>query len=210
MPQPFSSTNLGIPLKPILDPLARSDVSIGQSPYILVRATPELSVERPFGDRLGAHARATVIQAGFWRAELLMEMVLEGWELILGCHSSICRETFAVGRCVSKLGQRPNSACDVGLPLELTSGLGRDRGESGGLRGVLVAPARHREKLGCLFMGIVGSGCARSRIVGLGLIGSERWISRGLEGSQCRIVRPGEDLWSLGQLRHWADQIRRG
>ena len=62
----------------------------------------------------------------------------------------------------------PNSACDVGLPLELTSGLGRDRGESGGLRGVLVAPARHREKVGFLFMGIVGSGCARSRIVGLG------------------------------------------
>ena len=104
----------------------------------------------------------------------------------------------------------PNSACDVGLPLELTSGLGRDRGESGGLRGVLVAPARHREKLGCLFMGIVGSGCARSRIVGLGLIGSERWISRGLEGSQCRIVRLREDLWSFGQLRHWADQVRRG
>ena len=42
----------------------------------------------------------------------------------------------------------PNSACDVGLPLELTSSLGRDRGESGGLRGVLVAPARHRVKLG--------------------------------------------------------------
>ena len=67
---------------------------------------------------------------------------------------------------VSPLGWRgPNSACDVGLPLELTSGLGRDRGESGGLRGVLVAPARHRVKLGCLSMGIVGSGhmLARSR-----------------------------------------------
>ena len=88
----------------------------------------------------------------------------------------------------------PNSACDVGLPLELTSGLGRDRGESGGLRGVLVAPARHREKLGPLLMGIVGSGCARSGTMGLGLVGSERWISRGLEGSQCRIVRLREDL----------------
>ena len=95
---------------------------------------------------------------------------------------------FSFGRGKPACPQGPNSACDVGLPLELTSGLGRDRGESGGLRGVLVAPARHREKLGCLFMGIVGSGCARSRIVGLGLVGSERWISRGLEGSQCRIV----------------------
>ena len=64
----------------------------------------------------------------------------------------------------------PNSACDVGLPLELTSGLGRDRGESGGLRGVLVAPARRREKLGRLFIGIVGSGCTRSRIMRLGLV----------------------------------------
>ena len=76
--------------------------------------------------------------------------------------------------------------------------------------GVLWAPARHREKLGRLFMGIVGSGCARSRIVGLGLVGSERGISRGLEGSQGRIVRLREDLWSFGRLRHWVDQIRRG
>ena len=104
----------------------------------------------------------------------------------------------------------PNSACDVGLPLELTSGLGRDRGESGGLGGVLVAPARHREKLGRLFMGIVGSGRARGGIVELGLVGTERWVSRGLEGSQSRIVSLREDLWSIGQLRHWADQIRRG
>jgi len=52
----------------------------------------------------------------------------------------------------------PNSTCDVALPLELTSSLGRDRGESGGLRGVLVAPARHREKLGQLSTGIVESG----------------------------------------------------
>ena len=66
--------------------------------------------------------------------------------------------------------KRPNSACDVGLPLELTSGLGRDRGESGGFGGVLVAPARRREKLGRLFIGIVGSGCARSRIMRLGLV----------------------------------------
>ena len=35
-----------------------------------------------------------------------------------------------------------NSACDVGLLLELTSGLGRDRGESGGFGGVLVAALR--------------------------------------------------------------------
>ena len=61
----------------------------------------------------------------------------------------------------------PNSACDVVLPLELTSGLGHDRGEPGGLGGVLVAPARLREKLGQLFVGIVGSGCARSGIAGL-------------------------------------------
>ena len=67
-------------------------------------------------------------------------------------------------------GLGPNSACDVALPLELTSGLGRDRGESGGLRGVLVAPARRREKLGRLFIGIVGSGCTRSRIMRLGLV----------------------------------------
>ena len=66
--------------------------------------------------------------------------------------------------------QGPNSACDVALPLELTSGLGRDRGESGGLRGVLVAPARRRVKLGRLFIGIVGSGCTRSRIMRLGLV----------------------------------------
>ena len=56
MPRPFSLTNLGIPLKPILDPLARSDVSIGQSPCDFVRATPELSVETPFGDRKGSAA----------------------------------------------------------------------------------------------------------------------------------------------------------
>ena len=71
---------------------------------------------------------------------------------------------------VESLVRGPNSACDVGLPLELTSGLGRDRGESGGLGGVLVAPARRREKLGRLFIGIVGSGCTRSRIMRLGLV----------------------------------------
>ena len=73
-----------------------------------------------------------------------------------------------------------------------------------------MAPARHREKLGRLFMGIVGSGRARGRIVGLGLVGTERRVPRGLEGSQGRIVRLREDLWSFGQLRHWADQVRRG
>ena len=48
----------------------------------------------------------------------------------------------------------------------------------------LRAPARHREKLGHLFMVIVGSGCARSRITGLGLVGSDMRVSRGLEGLQ--------------------------
>ena len=78
MPRPFSMTISGIPLKRILDPLARSDVSIGQSPCDLVRATPKLSVEMPFGDQKGVGRRATVIPAGFWRAELSKEMVLEG------------------------------------------------------------------------------------------------------------------------------------
>ena len=63
-----------------------------------------------------------------------------------------------------------------------------------GLGGVLVAPTRHREKLGCLFMGFVGSSCACSGIVGFGLIGSDRWITRELEGSQGRIVRSREDI----------------
>ena len=39
MPRPFSSTIIGIPLEPILDPLGHNDVSIGQSPSDLVRAT---------------------------------------------------------------------------------------------------------------------------------------------------------------------------
>jgi len=91
MPRPFSMTNLGIPLKPILDPLARSDVSIGQSPCDLLRATPKLSVKIPFGDRKGVGLRATVIPAGFWRAELSKEMVLEGFQLIFDYHSSIPR-----------------------------------------------------------------------------------------------------------------------
>ena len=69
-----------------------------------------------------------------------------------------------------------------------------------------MAPARHHKKLGWLFMGIVGSGCARSGIAGLGLIGSNWWISRGLEGSQGTIMGPHEDLWSFGQLQHWVDQ----
>ena len=92
------------------------------------------------------------------------------------------------------IGKGPNSACDVGLPLELTSGLGRDRGESGGLGGVLVALARHREKLGLTSIGFVGSGCARSGIKVLGLVGSDRWISRGLGGLQGIIVRLREDI----------------
>ena len=91
-------------------------------------------------------------------------------------------------------GRGPNSACDVGLPLELTSGLGRDRGESGGLGGVLEAPARHREKLERLFIGIVGSGCARSGVARLGLVGSDSWISRELECLQRIIVRLREDI----------------
>ena len=63
MPRPFSMTISGIVLHPIMDPLARSDVSIGQSPCDLVRATPKLSVEMPFGDRKGVGRRATVIPA---------------------------------------------------------------------------------------------------------------------------------------------------
>ena len=70
MPRPFSLTMLGILLEPILDPLGRSDVSIGQSPSDWLGATPKLSVEMPFGDRKGVGLRATVIPAGFWRAEL--------------------------------------------------------------------------------------------------------------------------------------------
>ena len=63
MPQPFSMTNLGIPLKPILDPLARSDVSIGQSPCDLLRATPKTIRWLPFRDQEGGDARARVIPA---------------------------------------------------------------------------------------------------------------------------------------------------
>ena len=91
MPRPFSLTNSGIPLKLILDPLAHSDVSIGQSPCDLLPATQKLSVERPFEDRKGAGSRATVIPAGFWQAELSKEMVLEGFQLILDYHSSMPR-----------------------------------------------------------------------------------------------------------------------
>ena len=86
MPQPFSMTNLGMLLQPIMDPLARSDVSIGQSPCDLVRATPKLSVEMPFCDQKGVGRRATVIPAGFWRAELSKEMGLEGFQLIFDYH----------------------------------------------------------------------------------------------------------------------------
>jgi hypothetical protein len=58
----------------------------------------------------------------------------------------------------------------------------------------MVAPARHREKLGRLSIGFVGSGCARSGIEVFGLVGSDRWISRGLEGLQGIIVRLHEDI----------------
>ena len=63
MPRPFSMTISGIVLQPILDPLARSNVSIGQSPCDLLPATPNLSVGLPFCDEDGAHASATVILA---------------------------------------------------------------------------------------------------------------------------------------------------
>ena len=83
--------NSGMLLQPIMDPLARSDVSIGQSPCDLVPARPKLSVQMPFRDRKGVGTRATVIPAGFWRAELSKEMVLEGFQLILDYHSSMPR-----------------------------------------------------------------------------------------------------------------------
>ena len=57
-----------------------------------------------------------------------------------------------------------------------------------------MAPTRHCEKLGRLFMGFAGSGCARSGIVGFALIGSDRWITRELEGSQGINVRSREDI----------------
>ena len=63
MPQPFSLTNLGIPLKLILDPLSCSNISIGQSLCDLLPATPKLSVGLLFHDKDGAHAPATVILA---------------------------------------------------------------------------------------------------------------------------------------------------
>jgi len=84
--QPFSMINSGMLLQPIMDPLARSDVSIGQSPCDLVPARPKLSVQMPFRDRKGVGTRATVIPAGFWRAELSKEMVLEGFQLIFDYH----------------------------------------------------------------------------------------------------------------------------
>ena len=57
-----------------------------------------------------------------------------------------------------------------------------------------MAQARHREKLGRISIGFVGSGCARSGIEVSGLVGSDRWISRGLEGLQGIIVRLREDI----------------
>ena len=107
MPRPFSMTNSGMLLQPIMDPLARSDVSIGQSPCDLVPARPKLSVQMPFRDRKGVGTRATVIPAGFWRAELSKEMVLEGFQLILDYHSSMPRNFcgFQVHRQISSRGR---------------------------------------------------------------------------------------------------------
>ena len=80
-------------------------------------------------------------------------------EELVGAKSLACP---SAGALEPRLG--PNSTCDVGLPLEHTSSLGRDRGESGGLGGVLVAPARHHEKLGQLSIRFVGSGCVGGKI----------------------------------------------
>ena len=91
MPRPFSLTMLGILLEPILDPLGRSDVSIGQSPSDLLCAMQKLSVGMPFRDQEGGDAQARVIPASVWRVEPSTGMVLRGWELNLGYHSSIPR-----------------------------------------------------------------------------------------------------------------------
>ena len=91
MPWPFSLTISGIILQPTLDPLARSDVSIGQISCYFSRATPKPPVGMPFRDHLGAHARARVIPAWVWRAESSIVMVLRGWEFNLAYHSSIPR-----------------------------------------------------------------------------------------------------------------------
>ena len=95
MPRPFSSTNSGIPLKPILDPLSRSDVSIGQSPCDLLPTTPKPSVGLLLRDEDGAHAPATVL-AGNSSMSLAGRIIngdgpYRGWELILGYHSSMPR-----------------------------------------------------------------------------------------------------------------------
>ena len=52
-----------------------------------------------------------------------------------------------------------------------------------------MALARHCGKLGQLSTGFVESGCACSRIAGLGLIGSDQRIPGELEGSQGTILR---------------------
>jgi len=61
----------------------------------------------PFRDRKGVGTRATVIPAGFWRAELSKEMVLEGFQLILDYHSSMLRNFcgFQVHRQISSRGR---------------------------------------------------------------------------------------------------------
>ena len=118
-----------------MDPLARSDVSIGQSPCDLVPARPKLSVERPFRDRKGVGLRATVIPAGFWRAELSKEMVHEGWRLILDYHSSIPRNFrgLQVSQQISSRGrldiagvpQTLSAFCQHGYCINLMQLLGR-------------------------------------------------------------------------------------
>ena len=61
MHRPFSLTLSGIVLQPILDPLARSDVSIGQSLCDLLRATRKTISWLPFRDQEGGDAQARVI-----------------------------------------------------------------------------------------------------------------------------------------------------
>ena len=63
MPRPFSLTISGIVLQQILDPLARSDVTIGQSLCDLLRATRKTIGWLLFCDQEGGDAQARVILA---------------------------------------------------------------------------------------------------------------------------------------------------
>ena len=63
-----------------------------------------------------------------------------------------------------------------------------------------MAQARHHEKLGRISIGFVGSGCVCVRIEVSGLVGSDQWISKGLEGLQGIIVRLHEDIRLFSQL----------